>query len=350
MAPFGGSRGAPSPWEAVWRIGFIVGDGLDQRHRHTPVRTHPPRPWWKRRAAKLSAVVTPAVAAVAAAWFLWLAGPPGGAAPTASAPAQSPVAQPAAQHPSKAPSSKKAAPLLIEDVRTQFWQDYSFATAARSPLSESQLSALNARSNPVNLPTLPGAVMANQQWITLTVAGNASAPVTINGMDIIKHCQKPLHGTLFYSPTSGAGPFPFPSIGFNLDQPVSIGEYLPAPGKKALPAGGNFFAKKVVTLKYHQPQTLGIYATTNSQYCKFTFQLNVATANGPVTQSITDNGRPFTLTADGESRSPGIVPFSTYSVVYAGGVANQQGGDRFVRVNPAAYRGAGSPLTPVSSP
>jgi hypothetical protein len=334
------SRGRDPTW----------GDRLDHRHRQAPVRTHPPRPWWKRRAAKLSAVITPAVAAVLGAWFLWLAGPPGSAAPATPAPAPSTAAQPAAGQPGKTAPAKKAAPLLIEDVRTEFWQDYSFAAATGSPLSQPQLSRLNSRSNPLNLPPLPGVVMANKQWITLTVAGNDAAPVTINGMDIIKHCQQPLHGSLFYSPTAGAGPFPFPSIGFNLDQQVSIGQYLPAPGKKVLPAGGNFFAKEVVTLKYHEPQTLGIYVTTNRQYCQYTFQLNVATASGPVTQVITDNGRPFALTADGEGGTPGVVRFSAFSVVYAGGVANPQGGDRFVRVNPGAYRGAGHPLTPVSSP
>lgn len=270
--------------------------------------------------------------AVITAWVLWLAGPPGTTAPAAPAPAQSS----AAPQPGQVASAKKAAPLLIEDVRPQFWQDYSFATAARSPLSQPQLATLNANSDPLKVPGLPGAVIANREWITLTVAGNSSAPVTINGMDIIKHCQKPLDGTLYYSPTSGAGPFPFPSIGFNLDQPVSIGQYIPSfvPGKKPLSAGGNFFAKEVVTLKYHEPQTLGIFVNTNDQYCQFTFQLNIATASGPVTDVLTNNGKPFTITADGESTGP--VRFSGFSVVYA----HQRGGGKFVPVNPATYRPA----------
>ncbi len=109
------------------------------------------------------------------------------------------------------------------------------------------------------------------------------------------------------------------------------------------PAGGNFFAKEVITLKYHQPQTLGIYIQTHRQYCKFTFQLSIATTNGPVTENITDNGQPFSLTSDGEYYGPGEVPFKAYAIVYAGGVADQQHNGEFIRVNPTTYRGTGDP-------
>lgn len=185
--------------------------------------------------------------------------------------------------------------------------------------------------------------MANAQWITLTVAGNSRAPVTINDMSIVRYCGKPLTGgTLLYSPTSGAGPFSVSQIYFNLDNINSIGQYFPAPGAANMSAGGNFFAKEVVTLKYHEPQTLGIYVTTSKQYCQFTFKLNIATTNGPVAMNVTNKGHPFSLTSDGEGEPSGV-PFRSYALVYAGGFADQQHSGRFMRVNPNTYRGTGNP-------
>jgi hypothetical protein len=159
----------------------------------------------------------------------------------------------------------------------------------------------------------------------------------------MRHCAKPpAGGTLLYSPTAGAGPFSVPQIFFDLDSPDPVGQYLPAPGAVQVAAGGNFFAKEVITLKYQEPQTLGIYVTTHHQDCQYTFRLAIATAKGPVTEDITDKGKPFALTSDGED-GPGPVPFSSYAAVYAGGSADQQHGGKFIRVSPATYHGAGDP-------
>ena len=79
----------------------------------------------------------------------------------------------------------------------------------------------------------------------------------------------------------------------------------------------------------------------------------MATANGrSETENITDNGKPFRITSDGEPNyAPGLsawsgrVPFSSYTAVYAGGAANiqEQAVGPFIQVNPATYRGISSP-------
>jgi hypothetical protein len=197
----------------------------------------------------------------------------------------------------------------------------------------------------------PGTTVANQEWILLTVAGNSTAPITINDMTIDKSCRKPAPGgTLFFSPSAGAGPFTVPHLYFNLDNPVSIGQYAPDAGS-TIPPGGNFFAKEVITLRYQEPQTLAIFATSN-RYCSFSFVLSVATPNGSATQRITDNGHPFTITSDGEmgAANPGHLSFSSYAIVYAGGTADQQHNGRFIRVNPATYPGSGDPISFPASP
>lgn len=243
-------------------------------------------------------------------------------------------------------SSRNTAPLTIEDVKTQFWQDYSFFTEANVPLSQQAVSAMDTQGEPTSPPS--GMTIANQEWIALTVAGNSTLPVTINDITVLKSCRKPPPGgTLFFSPTSGAGPFSVAPIYFDLDKPVSVGQYLPNPGS-TIPPGGNFFTKEVITLHYQEAQTFAIFITSN-RYCTFSFQLNVATTNGPTVQSITDNGRPFTITSDGESsfanQNPNHIPFSSYAIVYAGGTADYQHNGKFIRVNPASYHGSGDPMS-----
>ena len=262
--------------------------------------------------------------------------------PTVRTSSGSHAAQPSSNAPSL--SSRSTAPLIIEDVKTQFWQDYSFFTESNVPVSQQALAAMDTLGEPTSPP--PGTTVANQAWIILTVAGNSTTPVTINDMSILKSCRKPPPGgTLFFSPSAGAGPFTVPHVYFNLDKPVSTGQYAPDVGS-TIPPGGNFFAKEVITLHYQEPQTLAIFVTS-SRYCSFSFALSVATANGTTIQRITDNGHPFTITSDGEmgSANPGQLSFSSYAIVYAGGTADEQHSSRFIRVNPAAYHGSGDPMS-----
>lgn len=247
-------------------------------------------------------------------------------------------------------SSRSTAPLIVESVKTEFWEDYSFVTTSDVPLSQQALAAMDNTMNTVSDGTLvpPGVIVANTAWIDLTVAGNSTAPITINSMTVLKACQKPPPGgILFYSPSAGAGPTVVSTIYFNLDGPISIGQYEPPAGGTILP-GGNFFAKEVITLRYQEPQTLAIFVTTR-QYCRFSFALNVATVDGPVTETITDNGSPFTVTSDNEPSighiAPARVPFSSYAIVYAGGVSDMQNNGKFIRVNPATYQGTGNPAS-----
>lgn len=252
-------------------------------------------------------------------------------------------------------------PVAIEAVGAmQPWEDYSYVLPGRLVLTSGQLAAMNDRV--ASSPALyadwflnHGGVIANRGIIDITVRGNADGPVTITDMQVIKNCSRPLiGGTLFYSPSTGAGPFVTDQIGFDLGQLVTIGQYLPAPGPHELSAGGNFFAKKVITLSPGEPQTLSAFVTVENEYCSFEFQLHVATPAGrPVTETITDNGKPFQMTSDGQEgvmEGPNSVPFSSYRVVYAGGGADQQNRGLFVRVDPAIYTGTTNPAaSPVAS-
>ena len=128
---------------------------------------------------------------------------------------------------------------------------------------------------------------------------------------------------------------------FNLDAPILIGQYMSAQTGRI---SNNFFAKQVVTLKYHEPWTFAIYAITNHHYCQFSFRLSIATTHGPVIETVDNHGSPFLLTSDGETMESGSsVPFSSYAAVYALSPADSQGIFHYVRVNPDTYHGSRNP-------
>jgi len=298
---------------------------MGYRRRRNPISNNPPPPWWKQRGAKILGFIAGPTAVLIGAWFLWLAGPP------------QPTASTASGSPSAAGSSGQ--PVIVENVSEGVYDYESWVYPKALLLSSAQIVALKA------LP--PEAALVNQSWITLTLAGNSAAPVTIDDISIVKHCQAPLSrgATLFYVPP-GAGTFGTSPVYFDLDTQILIGQYLSRETDRLY---SNFFAKQVVTLKFHEPWTFAIYVTTSHHYCQFSFRLKVATIRGPVSETITDNGRPFSLTADGETMNgPANVPFSAYAVVYAP-IYDTQGDLRLIRVNPVTYHGQRNPA-PLRSP
>lgn len=282
-------------------------------------------------------------------------GPPAPAL-TFTAPKIGPAAHshPAKSHsprPDPSPSpTDTGPPVIVESAGPmQNWQDYSFVFQHEFPLSTSQLAAMNKAVAPSPSAYSEwfdknGAAVANQGLISVTIAGNSDAPVTVSDMEVVKQCQAPLSGgTLFFSPTGGAGPFPVPQVYFDLDSAMTVGQYRGVPGPPGRPTdGGNFFAKKAINLSFHEPATLSIYVTTYHQFCQFTFQMHIATIHGPVTEDITNNGGPFQITADGENGlgSNDQVPFDSYASVFAIRNGKTFGHSKFVPVDPHTYHGA----------
>lgn len=318
---------------------------MDHRQGRSLIRNHPRPPWWKRRPAKiLGVIVAPAVAGLVGAWFLWLAGPP---QLTSPAPGKPLAASSNGTGPDSGP------PVITEDVKASSYDYPSIVYPEKLTLTTAQLAdlaAIMSGSQVAGLKLPADGVLTNQEWTTLTVAGNSTEPVTINNITIVKHCGAPLSGgTLIYTPF-GAGSFPTSPVYFDLDKPILLGQYL---SKQTGLISANFFAKEVVTLKLHEPWTFAIFTTAVDHYCRFHFQLSVATAHGPVTEMIYDHGRQFSLTSLGRGSSTaktpmsgfGKVPFASYAAVYAGSYDNSQAELRYFRVNPATYDGTGNPAS-----
>jgi len=291
--------------------------------------------WWKRPLTWVGGIGTAAVIAAATA-----IGTNVGNEISPHVTGNSTVSQPTS-------SPGVAPPAVVEDVSASPWDYASFVSPKRTVLSQPQLATLDQQhSNAGFGPTPPGDVLTNEIWIRLTVSGNSSAPVTINNITIERHCQSPLGkgATLFYAPSAGGSMSTSP-VYFNLDQPNLLGRSFSG---RTGHVGGSFFARRVVTLRYHEPWTFAIFAVIDRYYCQFFFRMSVATTHGLVTETISDHGKPFRLTSDGERTSNGYssplgVLFSTYSTVYALSPADSQGVYHYIRVNPMTYRGQLNP-------
>ena len=127
-------------------------------------------------------------------------------------------------------------------------------------------------------------------YIQVVLRGNRTGPVVVNAMSVVKQCRAPLNGVVNnpdISLTTVTG------IGFDLD-----GRFPVAEAENDGNISGDFFAHRTISLADGQTQTLLIGVTTDRYFCHFTFHLGVNTPAGEeVPETVTDHGRPFSVTA-----------------------------------------------------
>jgi len=237
------------------------------------------------------------------------------------------------------PGQPGGPPVKVDLVTLEQGPNQSRVFPGKLTLSASQLESLNSLHaySPAtqNWFTSRGAVAADGVLIQLVVQGNRNNPVRIVNMQPVENCHAPLTGTLFYSPSAGADTATQMLI--NLDDPLAPSKYI-ASANGQITSGKNFFQHFTVSLKHNEQYTFLISAYTAKQYCSFTFNMSVLDGSRTLTETVSDNGKPFQATViyGQNSVSPGA--FSRYQEIYAGGVAPGSSGGKWARVNPATYQ------------
>jgi len=208
-------------------------------------------------------------------------------------------------------------------------------------LSDTELSQLNSLNQ-----TDPGdqAWFANRHAVDisatgteLVVEGSRNHTVRITDIRPIVSCQLPLKGALFYSPPAGADMST--QLLFDLDSPHAPPSYI-VNQNGTTTSGKDFFGTYTVSLNQGEQHTFKIVASTAKHFCKFTLTMTVLDEDKTVTETITNDGQPFQVTArldNGSSNGfekPG--EFSAYQVLYIGGVAIGSHG-LWQRANPNTY-------------
>ena len=191
-------------------------------------------------------------------------------------------------------------------------------------LSQSELDELNqfqlGTSGYINWFRSRGGVDPDSSNVQLVVEGNASKPVRIINISLIKDCQAPLSGSLFLNPPAGSASSIL--IDFNLDSPASIAQTA---------SGQDYFPRYTISLRPGEVQVIQISSVTARYYCRYSIQLDALVGAHTVIETVTNDGKPFQVSATYNSNA-------RYHVLYAGGVASPNGG-KFERVNPTSFSG-----------
>jgi hypothetical protein len=190
-----------------------------------------------------------------------------------------------------------------------------------------------------------GNIAAYNQWfydrgayatavdMQLTVQNNRSHLIRILDMNVLKSCQRPLTGTLFFSPDAGA------------DNNIRLGFNLNAPDTEAEAAAGwststwkpDYFDNYTVSIQPGAQQVFNVRAIVSNESCIFRIQATILDGDNTVYQVISDGNQPFRITSTASPFNDTTLKFSDYQVVYAGGIASPNPKEEFVRVNPKTY-------------
>jgi hypothetical protein len=151
----------------------------------------------------------------------------------------------------------------------------------------------------------------------IVLEGNRSDTVEILGIQANARCERPLNGTIFYSPPAGVNPVA--SMGFNLDVPDPIARKVTS----GYVLSGPYFATTTISLAPGEHQVIDMVAVTRNHFCHYTLTLKILDGGKISTEMLDDGGKQFEVSALYKGGSSSI--FSHYRSVYIGGVVTPNG-------------------------
>ncbi|GGW65523.1 hypothetical protein [Streptomyces xantholiticus] len=175
-----------------------------------------------------------------------------------------------------------------------------------------------------------GGVPAGFRTISLTVSGRSKKELRITNIQILKRdCAPPLTGTFFLNGGTNGGESKTRTLFFNLD------DRIPEPTDEN---SEPYFARKSITLKYGETETIVAFVSANERSCGFTFRFTVVVpGHKPVKREVSNDGKPFQLTAVAQNFEEQH-PYDHYRAMYVGGVAAPVGAG-IVPADPSTYNG-----------
>ncbi|NUV63438.1 hypothetical protein [Streptomyces sp. CAI-85] len=225
-------------------------------------------------------------------------------------------------------------PLSVDDVSSLGLSKGDYVFPSTMKLSSSQVEELKNEDYGDGLKfddwfRQNEGVPSHFRTITLTVSGRSEKQLRITNIDLLKEdCTPPLTGTLFLNGGTNGGEEKTRTLFFNLD------DRLPEPTDEN---GEPYFARKSITLKKGESETIAAFVSANERSCGFTFRFTVVVpGRDPVKLEIDDDGELFRLTAP--ANGLGEHPYDRYRVMYVGGVAAPVGVG-LVPADPSTYDG-----------
>jgi len=164
----------------------------------------------------------------------------------------------------------------------------------------------------------------------LVVQNNRSYPVRIIDMSVIKDCQSPLEGTLFFG--AGGAVDPTVGLGFNLDSSDTEAERAQGFGVNYWQP--DYFTHYTISIQPGAQQVFDLWAVTSKYSCSYEYEVTILDGSRKVNQIIEDGNQPFRATA--LTILPGR---SNYKAMYLFGPGTKNG--EMIRANPSTWK----PLT-----
>ncbi|MGW1327771.1 hypothetical protein ACWD64_35205 [Streptomyces antibioticus] len=232
------------------------------------------------------------------------------------------------------PGPDPESPLSVDDVSSLGLSKGDYVFPSTMKLSPSQVEKLKNEDYGEGLKfddwfRQNDGVPSSFRTITLTVSGRSEEQLRITNIDLPKEdCAPPLTGTLFLNGGTNGGEGETRTLFFNLD------DRLPEPTDEN---GEPYFARKSITLKKGESETIAAFVRANERSCGFTFRFTVVVpGRDPEKLEIDDDGKPFRLTAP--ANGLGEHPYDRYRAMYVGGVAAPVG-TGIVPADPSTYDG-----------
>jgi hypothetical protein len=271
-----------------------------------------------------------------------------------STPTRSPATVATAIPVSVAPRAARAAPLLspqstppstptgpsatIDLVRVVYGtKGDSHVTAQLLSLTAGQLGQLDAMSLGDSASyeawfTAHGAIDLGTTVVQIIVEGNRDHQVRIVDLQPVATCSAPLTGTLFLSPPAGGETTT--QLFADLDSPSRTLRYTIVDQHGGVTTGQDYFGDFTVSLARGEQQVFELAVSSGKHYCTFTLDMTVVDGGHTVVEHISDDGRPFAVSALAPHRT--TASYSSYSMLYIGGTLAPNNG--WVREDPNTYQ------------
>ncbi|MFJ8252974.1 hypothetical protein [Streptomyces sp. NPDC094466] len=201
--------------------------------------------------------------------------------------------------PDSSPKENNLSPLHIDGVTPLTRvdpQEYLYVTPSKVDISDMQVFNREVASKPNYFDgwlMRNRAVVANIGYSNVTLRNTSKGNVQIIGVNVAKQCSAPLDGTIVYGPVGHAEASGIEwSIDLDQSEPVVMSNVSFA-GDGGTPEGKSYFAKKNIAFTSGETVTIAVSARSLKQYCRFRFELILATESGQKTKIVDNNGKPF---------------------------------------------------------
>lgn len=238
----------------------------------------------------------------------------------------------------------------IDSWMVDAWTFPTGFTASANQIA--QINEADNRTDLINRYLYDDGGYAPFTYTQLILQNNCSKSMIINDIQVSRSCQPPLNGTIFSGQSELSEPSSANEGTYTGSDPDStqIGFDLDSPDPEAMLANGwdvsqwtqEYAGSSLATIPGNEDYTFDIRTIALHTACSFWIQVTYVYNNKTHTETISDDGQPFRVSAllpnVLELRKPGNHPYAGYDTLYVGWHASPWPDGTWVRENPKTWQ------------